>query len=143
MSFDLKISKGDILINPDGTVATVFDNDKLKQDVIKILLTKIGENKYHSSYGSNIGALQIGYVADKELLELDLQTSAEEAIQYLIRSQINQQKSQYLTPGEVIAGIKNIVVERDRLDPRMYNIFISIYTKNLTLVEEAIPVRIL
>lgn len=143
MSFDLKILKGDIAINPDGSLATVFDNDKLRQDIIKILLTKTGENKYHPTYGSNIGALQIGYIADKDLLELDLQTSAEDAIQWLIRSQINQQRLQYLTPGEVISGVKNIVVERDRLDPRMYNIFISVYTKKLTLVEEAIPVRIL
>ena len=78
---------------------------------------------------------------NKELVELDLQSSVEEAIRYLMRSQQNQQRRQYLTPGEVIAGIKSIQVERDKLDPRMYNIYISVYTKKLTVIVETIPVR--
>ena len=122
---------------------TVFDNNKLRQDIIKILLTNLGENKFHVSYGSKTGALNIGHVADQELLELDLQSSAEDAIRYLIRAQINQQKSQYLTPGEVISGIKSVTAERDKLDPRMYNLYISVYTKKLTVLTEIIPIRII
>lgn len=142
MSFDLKIVNGDISIDRDGSLKTVFDNDKLRQDIIKILLTKLGENRYHVTYGSKIGALEIGSVPDQELLELDLQSAAEDSIRYLIRAQRVQQRSQYLTPGEVIAGIRNIFAERDRVDPRVYNIFISVYTKKLTVITESIPVRI-
>lgn len=143
MSFDIKISGGDISIGSNGDLNTVYDNDKLKQDIIKILLTKMGENRFHSSYGSKVGALEIGYVADKELVELDLKSSVEDAIRYLMRAQQNQQQRQYLTPGEVIAGIKDIKAERDRLDPRMYNIYVSVYTKKLTIITETIPVRII
>lgn len=143
MSFDLKIVRGDIVFNKDGDVSTVFDNAKLRQDIVKILLTKPGENKFHPLYGSNTGALQVGHIADQALLELDLSSSAEDAIRYLIRLQQQQQKYQYLTAGEIIVGIKNISVVRDLLDPRMYNIFISVYTKNLTTIEETIPVRII
>lgn len=142
MSFDLKILSGDVSIGVDGQIETVFDNDKLKQDIIKILLTRIGENKYHPSYGSKVGAIEIGTVPDQEILESDLQSSTESSIRYIIRLQQEQQKYQYLTPGEVIAGIKQIYVERDKIDPRMYNIIISIYAKNLTIVTEAIPIRI-
>ena len=143
VSFDIKIINGDISIARDGSIDTVFDNDKLRQDILKILLTKIGENKYHPSYGSKAGSLEIGSVPDKDLLELDLQSSAEDSIRYLIRAQANQQKYQYLTPGEVIAGIKNIAVERNFNDPRVYNIYISVYTKKLTVITESIPVRII
>lgn len=143
MSFDLKISGGDISIGTNGDLNTVYDNAKLRQDIIKILLTKIGENKFHSTYGSRVGALEIGFVADKELIELDLQSSVEDAIRYLIRAQQVQQRRQYLTPGEVISGIKSIIVERDKLDPRMYNIYVSVYTKKLTVITETIPVRII
>src|SRR5690606_20124154 len=120
-----------------------YDNDKLRQDIVKILLTKLGENKFHPNYGSKVGALEIGFVADQELVELDLQSSVEDAIRYLMRAQQMQQKRQYLTPGEVIVGIKNILVERDLLDPRMYNIYVSVYTKKLTVITETIPVRII
>jgi phage baseplate assembly protein W len=143
MSFDIKITSGDITIGRSGDLETVYDNDKLRQDIIKILLTKLGENKFHPSYGSKVGALEIGFVADQELVELDLQSSVEDAIRYLMRAQQIQQRRQYLTPGEVIVGIKNVLVERDLLDPRMYNIYISVYTKKLTVITETIPVRII
>jgi phage baseplate assembly protein W len=142
MSFDLKILNGDISIDNNGDIETVFDNNKLKQDIIKILLTRIGENKFHQSYGSKVGALEIGSVPDQDLVESDLQSSVESSIRYLIRLQQEQIKYQYLTPGEVIVGINRIAVERDLLDPRMYNIFISVYTKSLTIITETIPVRI-
>lgn len=143
MSFDLKIVRGDISIGSSGDVETVFDNNKLRQDIIKIMLTNLGENKYHPQYGSRVGALELGFVPDQSLVEADLTSSAEEAIRYLIRAQRTQQQRQYLTPGEVITGIKEVRVERDRLDPRMYNIFISVYTKKLTVLSELIPVRVL
>jgi len=143
MSFDIKINSGDIAIGRSGDLDTVYDNDKLRQDIVKILLTKLGENKFHPNYGSKVGALEIGFVADQELVELDLQSSVEDAIRYLMRAQQMQQKRQYLTPGEVIVGIKNILVERDLLDPRMYNIYVSVYTKKLTVITETIPVRII
>lgn len=143
MSFDLKIVGGDIAIGRDGDLETVFDNKKLRQDIVKILLTRVGENKFHPSYGSKVGALEVGFVPDRELIEMDLNSSVEDAIKYLIRAQQNQQKYQYLTPGEIIVGIKNINVERDLADPRMYNVNISVFTKKLTTITETIPVRII
>ena len=52
MSFDLSIEKGDIKIGSDGSLSTVSGNNKLRQDIIKILLTDIGDNKFHPKYGS-------------------------------------------------------------------------------------------
>jgi hypothetical protein len=143
VSFDLKIRKGDIVIEPDGLLRTVTDNDKIRQDIIKILLTKLGENKYHPTYGSELGAIQIGQVADRNLLELDLTQSAELAVRKLMSLQRAQAKRQYLRPGEKIISILNISVSRDLADPRMYNIFISIQSQALTPITEVITVRIL
>ena len=64
MSFDLTLNKGDIKITNTGTVSTVTSNAKLKQDIIKILLTEVGDNKFHPEYGSHVGALEIGHYAD-------------------------------------------------------------------------------
>lgn len=143
MSYDLKITNGDISINKDGTLTTVNDNEKLRQDIIKIILTKVGENRYHPQYGSAVGALQIGSFADQEMIELDLASSAEEAVKFLMNLQKTQSKKQYLTPGEKIIAIKNIAIDRDQIDPRMYNIYISVYTEALTELSESLTIRIM
>ncbi len=102
MSFDLKIENGDLVISQDGALLTVFDNAKLRQDIIKILLTALGENKYHPNYGSELGAITIGHVADQDLLELDLVSSVRDSISKLISLQKSQTRKQFITPGERI-----------------------------------------
>lgn len=142
MSFDLKIIGGDLSIGPTGDILLVYDNDKLKQDIIKILLTKPGDNKFHSYYGSNVGMLEIGYAADEDFLMMDLESSVEQALRTLMRLQQNQGRSQYLTPGEIIADIVSVSSERDFTDPRLYNIYISVLTQRLQPLDEVITVRI-
>ena len=142
MSFDLKIEGGDIKIDVDGTLSTVYDNYKLRQDIIKILLTKLGENKFHPNYGSEVGAIEIGYVDDPELLELDLKASVEESISKLISLQKSQSLRQYISPGERIIGILNVSAERDTVDPRLYSIFITVQTGALSPITESVTVRI-
>jgi phage baseplate assembly protein W len=142
MSFDLALVRGDIKIETDGTVKVVAGNSKLRQDIIKILLTDLGGNKYHPKYGSHIGALQIGHQADERLVSLDLESSARNAVRNLMSLQRAQSRRQALTPGEIIIDISSISVARDNVDPRLYNIFISVLTKELTVVKDIITVRI-
>lgn len=143
MSFDLKIEGGDIVIGQDGGLTTVFDNTKLRQDVIKILLTKLGENKFHPSYGSEVGAINIGHIPDQELLELDLQASVRDAVNKLIALQRSQSRKQFLTPGERIVSLLDVSAQRDEIDPRLYSIFLTIQTGALTSISESITIRII
>jgi phage baseplate assembly protein W len=142
MSFDLKIEGGDIKIEPDGSLSTVIDNYKLRQDIVKILLTKLGENKFHPNYGSEVGAIKIGYISDQELLEIDLKASVEEAVRKIISLQKGQTLRQYVTPGERIISILNVSAERDNVDPRLYSMFITVQTGALTTITESVTVRI-
>ena len=143
MSFDLKIEGGDIVINRDGSVKTVFDNTKLCQDIIKILLTKLGENKFHSAYGSEVGAINIGHVSDQELLELDLEASVRDSVNKLISLQKGQSRKQFLTPGERIIALLNVAAQRDTVDPRLYSIFLTVQTGALNSIQESITIRII
>lgn len=143
MSFDLKLSGGDLVINPDGSLELVTDNQKLRQDIIKILLTKLGENRYHPNYGSELGAITIGSVVDQEILELDLTSSVRDSLQKLMALQKAQSRKQFLTPGERLISILDVSVQRDNLDPRLYNVFISVQTGTLTALTESITVRII
>ena len=142
MSFDLKIEGGDIKLERDGSLSTVIDNSKLRQDIVKIMLTKLGENKFHPTYGSEVGAINIGQVPDQELLELDLVSSVEDAIVKLIALQKGQARRQFLTPGERIIALLDVSAQRDLADPRMYSIFITVQTGALTAVTESVTVRI-
>jgi hypothetical protein len=142
MSFDLTLERGDIKISADGTIDTVSGNSKLRQDIIKILLTEIGDNRFHPKYGSYIGALQIGHYADGKLVSLDLEGSARKAIRNLMALQRAQGKRQKLTPGEIIIDILKVSVSRDEVDPRLYNIFVSVLTKRMTEVRSNVTVRI-
>ena len=142
MSFDLALERGDIKIGVSGSVKTVNGNSKLRQDIIKILLTELGDNKYHPKYGSYIGSLQIGHHADSKLMSLDLESSARTAVRNLMSLQRSQARRQNLSPGEIIMDIIDISVSRDDADPRLYNIFISVLTQELTEVRDNITVRI-
>lgn len=142
MSFDLSIKNGDIKINSDGALGTVGGNLKLKQDIIKIILTNLGENKFHPNYGSQAGSLKIGYYADDKLVALDIESSVKRSIKNLMSLQRSQSQRQSLSPGEVIIDVLNVTAGRDEADPRMYNIIISVLTQELTEVSEFLSVRI-
>jgi phage baseplate assembly protein W len=143
MSFDLSIEKGDIKISSSGSVETVSENSKLKQDIVKILLTDLGDNKFHPKYGSYVGALQIGHYSDNKLMSLDIESSAKNAIKNLIALQRAQARRQALTPGEIIVDVLSVMVKRDTVDPRLYNIFVSVLTQELTEVSTLVSVRII
>jgi len=143
MSFDLSIEKGDIKIGLSGSVKIVSGNSKLKQDIAKILLTNLGDNKFHPKYGSHVGALQIGHYADSRLMSLDIETSAKNALKNLMALQRSQAKRQSLSPGETIVDILKVMVKRDDTDPRLYNIFVSVLTQELTEVSSFVSVRII
>jgi len=143
MSFDLSIEKGDIKISPRGSIETVSGNSKLKQDIVKILLTDLGDNKFHPKYGSYVGALQIGHYADDKLMSLDIESSAKNALRNLMGLQRAQSRRQALTPGEVIVDVLSVIVKRDEADPRLYNIFVSVLTQELTEVSSLVSVRII
>lgn len=142
MSFDLKIKNGDLVLDQSGSLSIVSGNNKIRQDIVKILLTRIGDNKFHASYGSDIGILKIGEVTDTTILELDIKRSVEDAIRYLIFLQKNQSKNQILSLSEVIIDISSIETERDSEDPRLYNIYISVLTQKLDIIDEIITIRI-
>ena len=142
MSFDLRIRNGDLSIGPEGTMKLISNNEKLRQDIVKILLTDVGDNEFHKFYGSRVGALEIGSVADRSIIDADLEASVRRALSNLISMQKVQSRKQYLTPGEKILEVTSVSVERDNIDPRLYNVFISVLTQKLSTISEVITIRI-
>ena len=75
-------------------------------------------------------------------MSLDIETSARNALKNLMALQRSQSRRQALTPGETIVDILNVTVKRDDVDPRLYNIFVSVLTQELTEVSSFVSVRI-
>lgn len=142
MSFDLKIINNDLSINPDGSLQTVRDNNKLIQDILKIVLTSAGSNKIYRWYGSSLGTSVIGNVLDSSQLETEISRSIQNALTNLIALQKAQSRTQYVSAGETIASIRNISVLRNDEDPRFYEIGISVLTRKLNIVEDTFTLKV-
>ena len=143
MSYDLKLNNGDIPLTSSGTPEIVRDENKLTQDVLKMLFTPTGESKIHPWYGTPLLSRVIGNSFDLEILTSEVQSSVEYGINNLSTlQQLQQQDNQFLTPREQISEIKNIFVELDPDDPRKMIVRIEIISKSNNLITESIVVAV-
>jgi len=142
MSFDLKIVGNDLAMNPDGSIQTVRDNEKLKQDILKAILTARGSNRFHQWYGSTVSERTIGQVLEAGQLDAEIQISIQETLSNLMSLQTAQTRVQYVSPGETLAGLVDVRVAKDSTDPRQWSITVIALTRQLTPVEETFVLRI-
>lgn len=142
MSFDLKIVGNDLALNPDGSVQTVRDNEKLKQDILKAILTARGSNRFHQWYGSTVSERTIGQVLEASQLDAEVRVSIQDTLSTLASLQTAQARVQYVSPGETLAGLSDVYAARDATDPRQWSITVVALTRQLTVVEETFFLRV-
>lgn len=111
----------DIDFNEIGKIKEVTGYGKVKQQLVKILLTVIGDNLYDSDYGSQISS-SIGQKFTT-YLSANIQYSIYKAVQHLIQiQQVN-----LLPDNETIVDLSNIKVEQTS-DVRTLKLSISVIT---------------
>lgn len=137
MSFDLALIDSDISIKADGTLRTVTNTNKLKQDVIKIILTPMNSSIFHPWYGSQINEGLIGEIPSDSFLFQYISNALTESINRLQTLQRSQATGQRVTPAEMISSIRSIEVQRAPDDPRQVNVVVVLLSKDLTAIEEA------
>lgn len=140
MSFDIEIVNSDIKIKADGTVSTVSDTPKLRQDVLKIILTPLGSNKFHPWYGCAVVESIAGRNMPENMVVEEIRTTIGQSLERLKTLQIAQSSGQNVSLAEMISIIGNIESGRNPIDPRQINVLISILTKRLTKIEEIFTV---
>lgn len=140
MSFDLKIQNRDFVIK-NGQFQTVIDSEKLIQDILKLCLTTAGSNPLHPWYGSFLSRTLVGNPMYTTML-VQLSTSQlNTALQNLKDLQDIQVKSfQRVSADEQISAILNISVNRNNIDPRLFNVEIKVLTKGLKPITTAFRV---
>lgn len=142
MSFDLKLAGGDITLGPDADFATVVDNDKLIQDVIKFIVTPQGSNRFQQAIGSLINKRLVGQVLTAQNTVTVLQSSVEEALITLQKLQKQQAQTQTLSPAETIVQINSIDVQRDSIEPRQLNVILKLTAGDRSLLTETLTMTL-
>lgn len=131
MSFDLKLRGGDLVIT-DGQLVTAVDSEKLIQDILKICLTTAGSNPIHPWYGSFISRTIVGNPNYSSMLIQIGKTQLSTALQNLKDLQDLQVKSfQRVSADEQISAIQDISININRVDPRLFDVRVSVISKGL------------
>ena len=141
MSFDLKITEGDISIGPDGDLLKVKNTDKLIQDILKMVTTELGSNVFFPWYGSPISRSLVGSVMDMEFISSIATGQLTNSLETLQRLQQVQARSQRVTPSELLAAIQHVKIERNQADPRFFRIVIKVITRALTIAQTEFELR--
>jgi len=141
MSFDLALINGDIQIKADGSVRTVENTDKLKQDIVKVILTPINNSRFHPWYGTNIVDDNIGKIASDSVLFQQIDLAITDGLSRLQKLQLAQSTSQVVTFAETLASIEEVAVQRAPDDPRQVNVVVVVLSKDLSAVEEMFTIN--
>jgi phage baseplate assembly protein W len=136
MSFDLALINNDLSVQADGKIRTVTDTPKLRQDIIKIVLTPLGSVKKHVWYGCSITEDIIGKALSDNMLVSLMRASITKSLERLKALQTTQSTMQKVSLAEMIEMLGSVDAERDTDDQRKINIVISVFSKRLAKIEE-------
>lgn len=144
MSFDLRVSSGDLALSPDGDLERLVDTKKLIQDIVKILTTQLGANPFFPWYGSPITRSLTGRVLEERFVSsvaTQQLRAALERLQTLQRGQLSE--NQVVTPLETLAAIQSVIVEQNPIDARFYRIFLVVLSRALQPVPISMDFEVL
>jgi hypothetical protein len=116
--------ENDYRFDVQGDMVLLQDEDLLYQACLKALLTVLGSNPYHPSYGSEI-TRRIGLKANanaKSMISLDIQT----ALGKVKSLQQTQARYQNVTPQERLYSFGGISVESDPNDPTVFRAQVTV-----------------
>ena len=143
MSFDLKISNYDILIDM-GEVKLVEGTEKLIQDILKICLTESGSNPMHPAYGSYLSKSVVGNVLESEITISIARDQLVVALENLKMLQEGQIRSfQRLSAQEQISSILEVSVERNNILPTLFDIRIKVASKSFDVTTTEFNINII
>ncbi len=140
MSFDLKITNGDLVIK-SGQLQTVVDSEKLIQDILKMSLTTAGSNPLHPWYGSFISRTIVGSPLYNSVLVQIGKYHLTTSLENLKNLQNIQVKSfQRVSADEQISSILDISINRNQIDPRLFDVSIKVLSKGLKPITTAFTI---
>lgn len=143
MSYDLRINEGDLVIASDADLDRVEDNEKLVQDILKMLMTPVGSNVFFPWYGSLLPGTMIGQVIDETFRRTAIEQQINNSLEMIQKLQRQQAADgQRVTPGELLAAIQSVEVNRNVVDPTYFTIHVKVLTKAFTTAVASLDVTL-
>ncbi len=113
----------DVNINEQGRIDTLIGKDKVRQAVLKALLTTSGNNTFHPTFGSLLSNA-IGQKFDL-FTQFNLQQSIQDAVDFLVQQ---QQLDPTIPLNETIFRVSSVDLSVDKDDPRTIKVALKILT---------------
>ena len=109
----------------DGTLETVVEEEKLMQDVKKIITTLVTSNPFHTWYGTSIPSLIGGKISNSGFIRTKVTNEITQALTRYASVQKQQARLQPVTAGERFVRLLQVSVEQDVTEPTAFNITIA------------------
>lgn len=128
----------------DGQLETVEDEEKLMQEVKKIITTLITSNPFHTWYGTSIPSLigsklsNAGFIRTKVTNEINQALTRYSSIQ----KQQAQARPGSVTPGERFARLLQVSVEQDPTEPTAFNISLAFSNQKRETMTTSMAIKI-
>lgn len=126
----------DYRFDSNGALELVRNEQKLAQDVRKIVLTEIGSNRFHTWYGTSIPALIGGKISNAALIRSKMQSDIRTALTRYADTQRLQDRALPGTvdPRERFGTLLRLDVQQDVVEPTAYNIQIAFTTRSRDII---------
>ena len=124
----------DFEYDPTGNMITVENEEKLVQDVQKIVSTIKGSNTEHTWYGTNLENL-IGYSLLPDFVKSQISVEIQSAIRDIKDMQVKQADYQTVTAREFINSINNLIVQQDTTDPSYWQTKTDVVTQARSIAQ--------
>jgi len=124
----------DIEYDPSGDLIIVENEEKLIQDVAKIVSTIKGSNTEHAWYGTSLESL-IGYSLLPSFVKSQISVEIQNAVRDLKDLQVKQTEYQDVTAREFINSIRNLAITQNTSDPSYWQVQADIITQARTNAE--------
>jgi phage baseplate assembly protein W len=121
-----------------GQLTTLTGIDRARQNILKMLLTVIGNNVFNPDYGSTLNSA-IGEKLTPTIF-FKLQQSIVNAVQSLI--QIQAQEIDILPAEEIVLGLNNLSINTNSQDPRLIDIVIEVLVGTFQAVNVNLQMRV-
>lgn len=117
-----------------GLVMTVENEDKLIQDLRKLIITIKGSNKEHIWYGTNLEKL-VGQSLLMDFVKTQILAEVHNAYQDMKSLQVQQENYQLVTDREFMNYLDNIKVEQNTANKNLWTITCDVINQAGTFVE--------
>lgn len=126
----------DYRFDDNGVVVKVYNEQKLAQDVRKIVLTELGSNQFHKWYGTSIVGLLGSKITNASFIRAKMESDIRTALRRYSDTQRLQERAAPGTvdPRERFGSILQLEVQQDAIEPTAYNILIKFTNRARDLV---------